>query len=119
VHEHGDGAHLHVHSHDRGERLRTRSARSAFGIGLVHGVGGSAGVGVLLVATIESTGSSVVALALLAAFTGVSMTLLSTGFGVGLGRLPLSRLAPALGVTSLAFGAWYALGALSVVPYVF
>ena len=55
VHEHGDGAHLHVHSHEHGERLRTRSARSAFGIGLVHGMGGSAGVGVLLVATIEST----------------------------------------------------------------
>jgi hypothetical protein len=27
--------------------------------------------------------------------------------------------APALGVLSLAFGAWYALGALEAVPYVF
>jgi hypothetical protein len=119
VHEHGDGPHLHVHSHERGERLRTRSARSAFGIGLVHGVGGSAGVGVLLVATISSTVSSVVALALLAAFTAVSMALLSTGFGAGLVRLPMARLAPVLGVTSLAFGVWYALGALSVAPYYF
>jgi hypothetical protein len=119
VHEHGDGPHLHVHSHERGERLRTRSARSAFGIGLVHGVGGSAGVGVLLVATISSTLSSVVALALLAAFTAVSMALLSTGFGAGLVRLPMARLAPVLGVTSLAFGVWYALGALSVAPYYF
>jgi hypothetical protein len=119
VHEHGDGPHLHVHSHERGERLRTRSARSAFGIGLVHGVGGSAGVGVLLVATISSAVSSVVALALLAAFTAVSMALLSTGFGAGLVRLPMARLAPVLGVTSLAFGVWYALGALSVAPYYF
>lgn len=119
VHEHGDGAHIHVHSHERGERLRTRSARSAFGVGLVHGLGGSAGVGVLLVATIESTASSVIALALLAAFTGVSMALLSTGFGAGLGRLPMTRLAPALGLTSLAFGVWYALGALSLTPYYF
>jgi ABC-type nickel/cobalt efflux system permease component RcnA len=119
VHEHGDGAHMHVHSHERGERLRTRSARSAFGIGLVHGMGGSAGVGVLLVATIGSTVYGVVALAILAAFTAVSMALLSTGFGVGLTRLPMSRLAPVLGLTSLVFGVWYALGALSLAPYYF
>jgi ABC-type nickel/cobalt efflux system permease component RcnA len=119
VHEHGDGAHLHVHDHERGERARTRSARSAFGIGLAHGVGGSAGVGVLLVATIENTLYGVVALALLAAFTAVSMALLSTGFGSGLTRLPLARVAPALGVASLAFGIWYGLGALSLAPYYF
>lgn len=118
VHEHGDGVHLHVHSHERGERLRTRSARSAFGIGLVHGLGGSAGVGVLLVATIENGLHGVLALALLATCTGVSMALLSTGFGAGLVRLPMARVAPVLGVASLAFGIWYALGALSLAPYV-
>jgi ABC-type nickel/cobalt efflux system permease component RcnA len=119
VHEHGDGAHLHVHSHEKGERARTRSPRSAFGIGLVHGMGGSAGVGVLLVASIESTVYGVVALALLAGFTAVSMALLSTGLGAGLTRLPLVRLAPALGALSLAFGVWYSLGALSLAPYSF
>jgi hypothetical protein len=49
------------------------------------------------------------------------MTLLSTGFGFGLGhgavRNVLPRLAPALGMLSLAFGAWYALGALNLAPY--
>jgi High-affinity nickel-transport protein len=119
VHEHGDGTHLHVHSHERGERVRTRSARSAFGIGLLHGMGGSAGVGVLLVATIENTAYGVVALGLLAAFTAVSMAIVSTGFGAGLTRAPMARLAPALGATSLAFGVWYALGALSLAPYYF
>jgi hypothetical protein len=119
VHAHGDGAHLHVHSHEKGERARTRSPRSAFAIGLVHGMGGSAGVGVLLVASIESTVYGVIALGLLAAFTAVSMTLLSTGLGAGLTRLPLVRLAPALGTVSLAFGVWYALGALSLAPYYF
>jgi high-affinity nickel permease len=120
VHEHdGEGAHLHVHSHARGERARTRSPRSAFAIGLVHGMGGSAGVGVLLVASIESTVYGVLALGLLAGFTAVSMALLSTGFGVGLTRLPLMRLAPALGALSLAFGVWYSLGALSLAPYYF
>ena len=117
VHAHGDGAHLHVHSHERGERARTRSPRSAFAIGLVHGMAGSAGVGVLLVASIESTAYGVVALALLAGFTAASMALLSTGFGAGLTRLPLVRLAPALGALSLAFGVWYALGALDLVAY--
>jgi len=119
VHEHGEGAHLHVHAHGKGERTRTRSARSAFGIGLVHGMGGSAGVGVLLVASIEDTVYGVIALGLLAAFTAVSMALVSTGFGAGLTRLPMARLAPALGVMSLAFGIWYALGALSLTPYYF
>jgi ABC-type nickel/cobalt efflux system permease component RcnA len=119
VHEDGQGAHLHVHAHGKGERARTRSARSAFGIGLVHGLGGSAGVGVLLVASIEDTVYGVIALGLLAAFTAVSMALLSTGFGAGLTRLPMARLAPALGATSLAFGIWYALGALSLAPYYF
>jgi ABC-type nickel/cobalt efflux system permease component RcnA len=117
VHEHGEGAHLHVHAHGKGERARTRSARSAFGIGLVHGMGGSAGVGVLLVASIEDTVYGVIALGLLAAFTAVSMALVSTGFGAGLTRLPMARLAPGLGVMSLAFGIWYALGALSLTPY--
>jgi high-affinity nickel permease len=119
VHSHGDEAHLHLHSHARGERARTRSPRSAFAIGLVHGMGGSAGVGVLLVASIESTAYGVAALGLLAAFTAVSMALLSTGFGAGLGRLPVARLAPPLGALSLAFGVWYSLGALSLAPYYF
>ena len=119
VHPDGEGAHLHVHSHVKGERARTRSARSAFGIGLVHGMGGSAGVGVLLVASIESTAYGVVALGVLAAFTAVSMALLSTGFGACLTRLSLARLAPALGAVSLVFGVWYALGALSLAPYYF
>jgi hypothetical protein len=119
VHEHGDGVHLHVHSHERGERLRTRSAASAFGIGLLHGMGGSAGVGVLLVATIEDGLHGVAALGLLAGFTGVSMALLSTGFGAGLVRLPTARVAPVLGTASLGFGVWYALGALSLAPYAF
>jgi ABC-type nickel/cobalt efflux system permease component RcnA len=119
VHEHGDGAHMHVHSHERGARVRTRSARSAFGIGLVHGMGGSAGVGILLVASIENHVYGVIALALLAVFTAVSMAMLSTGFGFGLARAPMERLAPVFGTASLAFGIWYALGTLSLAPYYF
>jgi hypothetical protein len=123
-HAHGDGErHVHLHGHSEPHAHRSRTKLGAFGIGLVHGVGGSAGVGVLLVATIESTTYGVVSLALLAAFTAVSMAILSAGFGRavgrGLARHRLARLAPAFGAASLAFGIWYGLGALELAPYYF
>ena len=46
----------HRHRHEHG-RHQVRSPLAAFGIGLVHGLGGSAGVGVLLLAAIPSTGA--------------------------------------------------------------
>ncbi len=108
------------HRHDR---RPARSPAGAFGIGLVHGMGGSAGVGVLLLAGIPDHVEALVALALFAAFTAVSMTLASTTFGYALSRdVVVQRVAPAamaLGCLSLAFGVWYSLGALNAVPYVF
>jgi ABC-type nickel/cobalt efflux system permease component RcnA len=118
--------HLHqdhgsAHAHGPRRRFRTRSPLQAFGIGLVHGMGGSAGVGVLLLASIHDRGIAVVALALFAVCTALSMAALSTGWGLTLASSPvrasLSRLAPVLGCTSLAFGVWYALAALSLAPY--
>ena len=129
LHEHHGRVHPHGHTHTEERRhahrnvVRARSPLQAFAIGLVHGIGGSAGVGVLLLAAIDDRGYAVVGLALLAAFTAVSMTLLSTGFGLTLSSAPVRRsfhrLAPVLGMASLAFGVWYALGALEVAPYVF
>jgi high-affinity nickel permease len=104
----------HGHAH-----ARVRTGGQAYAIGLVHGMGGSAGVGVLLLATIRDHGLALAALAVFAFFTAVSMALLSTGLGATLARRRLPQLAPALGFTSLAFGVWYALGALSVAPYFF
>jgi high-affinity nickel permease len=109
------------HEHRHHGDVRTRSGRSAFVIGVVHGMGGTAGVGLLLLAGIRSHGLAVVALVLFALCTAVSMALLSTGFGLTLGnavaRRSFRRTAPALGLASLAFGVWYALGAQGVVPY--
>jgi hypothetical protein len=100
-----------------------RGKLGAFSIGLVHGMGGSAGVGVLIVASVESTALSIVSLALLAAFTAVSMWLVSTGFGATLVSRPLERsfngLAPALAAASLAFGIWYGTAAWGLAPYPF
>ena len=64
-----------------GHRHPVRSPAGAFGIGLVHGMGGSAGVGVLLLAAIPSRELALVALVVLALFTAVSMTIVTTGVG--------------------------------------
>ncbi len=121
LHAHADRSHAHLHSHaaEPHEHVRSRTPLGAFAIGLLHGIGGSAGVGILLVSTIDSTPLAIGALGLFAAFTAVSMTLLTTGFGLTLARHSIGRLAPALGAASLAFGLWYALGAQNLLPYYF
>jgi high-affinity nickel permease len=124
VHEHAHGAAEHTHLHERHDHPHpARSRLGAFTIGLVHGMGGSAGVGILIVASVESTALAVASLALLAAFTAVSMTMLSTGFGATLVSRPLrasfNAVAPALGLASLGFGLWYATAAWSLAPYPF
>lgn len=109
------------HPHPRAHDVRTRTG--AFAIGLVHGMGGSAGVGVLVIASVPSTGLAVISLILLAGFTALSMSALSGGLGTMLGSRPVrasfSRVAPALGGLSLAFGLWYATAAWSLTPYPF
>ena len=65
-------------------RHKVRTPFAAFGIGLVHGMGGSAGVGVLLLAAIPSKALAVASLVVLAFFTAVSMTVVTTGFGATL-----------------------------------
>lgn len=107
-----------------GEHLHpVRTGPGAFGIGLVHGMGGSAGVGVLLLAAIPSETLAVVALLVLALFTAVSMTIVTTGFGAALGSRPVSGVLvgalPAIGLVSLAFGVWYAAAVWSLAPYPF
>jgi hypothetical protein len=86
-------------------------------------MGGSAGVGVLILASVESTGLAIASLFLLALFTAVSMTVLSTGFGLTLVSRPVrsafNGIAPVLGIASLGFGVWYGLAALNLAPYYF
>jgi cytochrome c biogenesis protein CcdA len=114
-------AHHHPHGAG-GAPLRARSPLQAYGIGLVHGMGGSAGVGVLLLTAIPDHVEGVLALAVFALFTAVSMALASTSFGWVLSRGTVRRaygaVAPGLAFASLAFGVWYALGAVEAVPYI-
>lgn len=112
----------HGHTHG-GPTRRARSAWQAYGIGLVHGMGGSAGVGVLLLATIHDRLDAVAALGLFATCTAGSMAVVTAGWGVTLRsrrvQRSFDRLVPVLGLLSLTFGAWYSLGALSLAPYAF
>ena len=130
THSHDDVPHhRHVHSHredtshEHAHVVPHRTAISAYGIGLVHGIGGSGGLTLLLLSTISNQAEAVGALLLFAAGTAVSMALLSTAFGLAIAGGPIGRnferVAPVLGVLGVAFGAWYALGALELVRYPF
>jgi high-affinity nickel permease len=124
VHEHtheGQVRHAHVHAHagteDHLHPHRRQSVLGVLCIGIAHGGGGSAGVGILLVASIHSQPVAVAALVLLAAGTAAVMTALSGGLGLALFRWRSSFLPAPLGAASLAFGVWYFLGALSLAPF--
>jgi hypothetical protein len=115
---------LHAHPHpDSDHRHEVRTPFGAFGVGLVHGMGGSAGVGILLLAAIPSETVAVASLLLLAFFTAVSMAAATAGFGLALSTRPLTAastaLVPALGAVSLLFGLWYAAAAWTLAPYPF
>ena len=129
-HRHGSVQHAHAHAHEHRHEATApsvphahphadalgRSPLAAFGIGMVHGVGGSAGVGVLLVGAVSGQMQGVLALVVFAAATAVSMALVSTAFGHALARGAVKRrlaeLVPLLGAASLLFGVGYSLGAL-------
>ena len=128
-HSHGAVRHAHPHVHSSGNAHEAaaahehphaeslgRSPLAALGIGLAHGIGGSAGAGVLLVAAVGDQAQATMALLLFAAATALSMAVASSVFGLALVRgtagVRMERLAPVLGVFSLLFGAWYTLAAL-------
>src|SRR5262245_35111997 len=125
-HAHGGLDHSHPHVHELGphdhhgyehshahEETLGRSPLAAFGIGLLHGTGGSAAAGVLLVGMIQGRGRGVLALVLFAAATAISMALVSTLFGHALVRSAtphrLERWVPLFSLAGIVFGAWYAL----------
>lgn len=113
---------FHAHPHENPHhRHAVRTSAGAFGIGLVHGMGGSAGVAVLLLAAIPSETLAVTSLLVLAVFTAVSMTIVTSGFGWTLSLQPVTSLVaasiPALGLASLAFGLWYSAAAWGAIPY--
>lgn len=138
VHVHGGAGHVHPHAHDQDHAPDTahrnapesghdhphaealgRTPLAAFGIGLIHGIGGSGGFGVLVVAAASSRMQGTVALLAFAVATALSMTLITSAVGSALGRRPAERrlaaVIPVLAVMSLVFGLWYAVGVSGLV----
>ena len=130
-HAHASGeTHRHLHSHaedsvhDHSHNTHAlRTPLSAYAVGLVHGVGGSGGLTLLLLSTIPDPAGATGALLIFAAGTALSMAMLSTAFGLAIAAGPIrrnfERTAPVLGVLAALFGAWYAAGALGIVAYPF
>jgi len=129
VHAHDDMSHLHLHVHPQahapggspGHRhahaaALGRTPLAAYGIGLIHGVGGSAAVGLLLVSAMPGRASAITALLLFAGGTAISMAAVSAGFAWTLERGPVlrqvGRIMPLFGALSLLFGSWYLMAAL-------
>ena len=132
VHEHGDLRHAHPHVHERepagaghppehahahfGER---RSLGGSFALGLLHGVGGSAGAGLIVIAASPNAAERVLALTVFAAGTALSMGIVSAVLGRAVARGPARRLealVPVVGVASFLFGIAYGLHAAGAVP---
>ncbi len=91
----------------------TRSRRQAFAIGTLHGLAGTGAVVLLLIAGMGSQTEAIVALAVFAPMSVVSMTLCTSAFAWALTRPvlePVHRtvLIPALAAFGLLFGLWYA-----------
>ena len=113
LHKHDGTQHTHLHAHGADaehvhEHLPPRTPLQAFLIGVTHGIGGSAAVGLLLLASIPSRGWAALALLVFAAGTAVSMSVLSGVWGWLLGARPVrARFRVAvlpLGLFGLAFG---------------
>ena len=106
---HGRGS-QHPHPH-----RPPASQREAYGVGMVHGAGGTAGIGLLLVAAIPGPAVALTALLVFALATALAMSAVAAGLGRALHALP----ARAIGVSTCAFGAWYLSAAALGAPYAF
>ena len=106
-HNRGD---QHAHPH-----RPPRSLREAYAVGVVHGAGGSAGIGLLLIAAIPSES---VALASLFVFA-ISTTFAMSGVAAGLRGMLQHLPARPVGAFVCAFGAWYLAAAAVGAPYPF
>jgi len=90
-----------------------RSLREAYAVGALHGVGGSAGVGLLLLAAIPDPGVALAGLVVFAVSAALAMGAVAAGLGRGLATLPTRPSA----VFLCAFGLWYLGAAAMGVPY--
>ncbi len=84
VHEHGGTRHLHAHSHRRGAGHDHAHHRLTLGVGMMHGLAGSAGLLVLAAAATDSLGRALAYVAVFGAGSVVGMAALSAALGLPL-----------------------------------
>ncbi|HUA75769.1 MAG TPA: hypothetical protein VL988_13525 [Solirubrobacteraceae bacterium] len=106
---HGRGE-LHSHPHPS-----PRSLREAYAVGVVHGAGGSAGIGLLILAAIPHAGVALAGLGVFAVSTALAMGAVAAGLGRVVRRVPVG----VAGGFACAFGAWYVAAAAVGAPYPF
>lgn len=100
----------HAHPH-----RPPRSLREAYAVGVVHGAGGSAAIGLLLLAASPDRGVALAGLLVFALSTALAMGAVAAGLGRGLRALPPAP----VGASVCAFGAWYLAAAAAGAPYPF
>ena len=120
-HAHAGAPHAHLHGHGSNERLanRDRGVVATFGwyqlirpvaVGLVHGLAGSAAVALLVLATIQDTGTALAYLVIFCIGVAAGMAILTTVIGLpfllsSTKSVQINRwLTIGSGVLSLAFG---------------
>ncbi len=129
IHTHGGGDHRHVHVHDEGASAAhqshlfdpnsayepaPRSALKSFGVGLVHGLAGSAAIALLVLGAIPQPWWGVAYLAVFCLGTVAGMVLITTAIGtpIVLAAHRVGRLHRGLvlgsGLLSLCFGLFIA-----------
>lgn len=118
AHSHGGRRHSHPHAHlfARGhETIGTMGAVRALGVGVVHGLAGSAAIALLVLSTIHDPLWSAIYLAVFGLGTIAGMMLISIGMAVPLAvfAFPSGKLerilVPASGLLSLGFGVFIVL----------
>ena len=106
---HGRGeAHAHPHRPHR-------SLREAYAVGVVHGAGGSAAIGLLIIAAIPDHGVALAGLLVFAISTALAMSAVAAGLGRSLRAVP----AGPMGGFVCTFGLWYLAAAAVGAPYPF
>ena len=106
---HGRGeAHAHPHR-------APQSLREAYAVGVVHGAGGSAGIGLLIIAAIPDRAVALAGLGVFAISTALAMSAVAAGLGHLLRAVP----GRPMGGFVCAFGLWYLAAAAVGAPYPF
>jgi hypothetical protein len=91
----------------------SRSPHQSAAIGALHGLGGTGAIVLLLLTMLPSAGTALLALALFAPMSAVSMALCTALYGRLLATPRIARVQarvgmPAMAVAGIAFGGWYA-----------